>query len=93
MKAIAKTAVVRARINESLKADVEVVLGKLGLSFSEAISLYMVQIKLRHGIPFEIKLPTTTTLKTFKDTDANKNLVRCKSAKDMFKKLGIEEKD
>jgi hypothetical protein len=33
------------------------------------------------------------TLKTFKDTDANKNLVRCKNAKDMFEKLGIKEKD
>lgn len=29
------------------------------------------------------------TLKTFKDTDANKNLIRCKNAKDMFNKLGI----
>jgi len=84
-----KSAIVRARVEESLKADVEVVLAKLGLSVSEAIGLYLVQIKLRRGIPFDIKVPNGVTLKTFKDTDANKDLVRCKNAKDMFDELGI----
>lgn len=84
-----KSAIVRARVEESLKADVEIVLAKLGLSVSEAIGLYLVQIKLKRGIPFEIKVPNGVTLKTFKDTDANRNLVRCKNAKDMFDKLGI----
>lgn len=84
-----KSAIVRARVEESLKADVERVLAKLGLSVSEAIGLFMAQIKLKRGIPFEVKLPNRVTLKTFEDTDANKNLVRCKDAKDMFDKLGI----
>ena len=84
-----KAATVRARIDEELKVDVEHVLGELGLSISEAISLFMAQIKLRRGIPFEISVPNSVTLKTFKDTDAGKNLVRCKNSKDMFEKLGI----
>lgn len=84
-----KTATVRARVDEDLKIDVEDVLEKLGLSISEAIGLFMSQIKLRRGIPFDIRVPNRVTLKTFKDTDANRNLVRCKNAKDMFDKLGI----
>lgn len=84
-----KTAVVRARIDEGLKTDVESVLNQLGLSMSEAIGLYMAQIKLRHGIPFDIRVPNKSTLKTFKDTDAKRNLVRSKNSEDMFKKLKI----
>lgn len=85
-----RSATVRARIDPGLKIDVENVLDKLGLSVSEAISLFMAQIRLKRGIPFDIRVPNKVTLKTFKDTDANRNLVRCKDAKDMFKKLGIE---
>ncbi len=84
-----KAATVRARIDEELKVDVEHVLGELGLSVSDAISLFMAQIKLRRGIPFEISIPNSVTLKTFKDTDSGKNLIRCKNSKDMFEKLGI----
>lgn len=84
-----KAAVVRARIDKNLKSEVEQVLDKLGLTISEAINLFMAQIKLKKAIPFDIKIPNRTTIKTFEDTDKNRNLVRCKNAKDMFDKLGI----
>ena len=84
-----KTETVRARIEPKLKHDVESVLTKLGLSVSEAIELFLRQVKLNHGIPFDIKIPNKVTLKTFEDTDRGKNVIRYKSAKDMFKKLGI----
>jgi len=82
-----KTATVRARIEPKLKLDVEHVLDKLGLSVSEAIELFLRQIKLYNGIPFEIKVPNKITLKTFQATDKGKNLIRYKNAKEMFKKL------
>jgi DNA-damage-inducible protein J len=84
-----KTAIVRARVDNALKVDAEHILHHLGLSMSEAITLYMAQIKLTRGIPFDIKVPNEVTLKTFKDTDKGKNLVRFKNKKDMFDKLGI----
>jgi DNA-damage-inducible protein J len=83
-----KAATVRARIDENLKIDVEHVLKKLGLSISEAIILFMAQIKLKKGIPFNVKIPNKTTLKTFKDTDADRNLIKHKNAKEMFEKIG-----
>lgn len=84
-----KTTTVRARIEPKLKHDVEHVLNTLGLTFSEAIELFLRQVKLNNGIPFEIRIPNKETLKTFDDTDKKKNLTRYKSAKEMFKKLGI----
>lgn len=35
------------------------------------------------------KLPNELTLETFRKTDAGRELVKCKNAGDMFKKLGI----
>lgn len=84
-----KTATVRARIEPKLKHDVESVLAQLGLSFSEAIELFLTQVKLNNGIPFDIRIPNKATQKTFEDTNKGKNLKRYKNAKDMFDKLGM----
>lgn len=84
-----KTETVRARIEPGLKHDVELVLTELGLSFSEAIELFLRQVKLNNGIPFEIRIPNKMTTQTFEDTNNRKKLKRYKSSKDMFTKLGI----
>lgn len=80
-----KTETVRARIEPKLKHDVELVLDKLGLSVSVAIELFLRQVKLNNGIPFDIKIPNKVTVKTFHDTDKKKNLVRHKSNTELYK--------
>ncbi|MBA4696043.1 MAG: type II toxin-antitoxin system RelB/DinJ family antitoxin [Legionella sp.] len=82
-----KTATVRARIEPELKIAVESVLTELGLSFSEAIELYLRQIKLTHGIPFEIRIPNKITQATFEKTDKGEELNDFDSAEDMFRHL------
>ena len=86
---MAKTAMIRARTSPDLKSEVEGILKKLGLTTTEAINLFFSQVKLHKGIPFEVRIPNKTTLKTLKKTDKGKELVKCKDADDMFKKLGI----
>jgi DNA-damage-inducible protein J len=86
---MAKSAMIRARIEPELKGSVDDILKELGLTATEAITLFYNQIRLIKGIPFDIKIPNKTTLKTFKDTDAGKNIVEAKDEKDMFEKLGI----
>lgn len=84
-----KTATVRARIEPTLKEDVEKLFNKMGLSTSEAIGLFYRQVKLKNGLSFNVVIPNKTTEKVFKDTDADRNLIRCDDADDMFGKLGI----
>ena len=84
-----KSSTVTVKVDEALKIDVERILSDRGLSMSEAIELYMARIRACGDIPFDIRIPNKETLKTFEDTDKGKNLIRYKSAKDMFKKLGI----
>ncbi len=43
------------RINDNIKKEVMPILEDLGLSLSEAINIYLHQIKLNNGIPFELK--------------------------------------
>lgn len=84
-----KSETVRARVSPDLKHDVEDVLKKLGLSISEAIVLYMSQIKLRKGLPFEVHIPNRITQKTLEDADKEKNMHKAKDVKDLFNQLGI----
>ena len=86
---MSKTATVRARIEPSLKKKAESLLGKMGLSATQAIIMFYRQITLRKGLPFDVVIPNKTTRKTFEDTDAERDLVLCKDADDMFRKLGI----
>jgi DNA-damage-inducible protein J len=84
-----KKIVVQVRVNSDLKNDVDDVLSRLGLTMSEAITLYLAQIKLNSGIPFDIKIPNKITMRAIRGAKAKKGVVVCKNAKEMFKKLGI----
>ena len=84
-----KTSSVRARIEPDLKNKVEQVFHDLGLSTTQAITLFFKQVELRNGLPFDVIIPNETTRRTFSNTDAGRNLIVCEDAEDMFKKLGI----
>jgi len=86
---MAKEAMIRARIEPHLKAEVEDIFQELGLSITDAITLFYKQVKLNRGLPFEVRIPNETTLRTFQDTDAGRKLVRSKDAREMFNKLGL----
>lgn len=86
---MAKSAIIHARTESHLKADVERIFKTLGLTTTEAVNLFFRQVKLRRGLPFAVEIPNRMTLKTFKDSEEGKELVKCKDAGDMFRKLGI----
>ena len=43
------------RINDNIKNEVTPILEELGISLSEAINIFLHQIKLNNGIPFELR--------------------------------------
>ncbi len=51
-----KEAQIRARVDEGLKRDVETILHALGLNTTDAIRLFLHQVKMRNGLPFELRL-------------------------------------
>lgn len=86
---MAKSAIIHARTESSLKADVERIFKTLGLTTTEAVNLFFRQVKLRRGLPFTVEIPNKTTLKTFSESEVGNEHVTCKYAEDMFRKLGI----
>jgi len=86
---MAKTAVIRARVEPELKEDAEAIFRHLGVSTTQAIAIFCKQVVLRKGLPFDVAVPNQRTLKTFEATDAGRDVVLCKDAEDMFRKLGL----
>jgi len=58
---------VRARVDQSLKDDSEAIFRRLGLTTSEAVRLFLAQVSIRRGLPFEVVLP---------EEDGNDDLLR-----------------
>jgi len=64
-----KTTTVRARIEPALKRAGDAVLLKIGLSPSDAITLFYQQISLRRGLPFSVNVPNAETAKVIRDAN------------------------
>ncbi len=84
---MSKTATIQTRINPELKQKAQAIFNTLNLSMSEAISLYLTQVTLHRGIPFEIKIPNELTLKTLNDIEKGKNLKEVSSVNELFEEL------
>ena len=57
-----KSSSVFTRVEPELKEQVEEVLSQLGIPMANAINIYLRQIVLRKGIPFNVILPHNTPL-------------------------------
>ena len=84
---MAKTAVIQTRIDPVVKQNAQTILKKLNISMSEAISMYLSQITLHNGIPFEIKIPNDITAKTLIDAENGNELHTVNSVDELFQEL------
>ena len=84
---MSKTAMIRARTEPKLKSKVERIFEALGLSASEAINLFYHRVELENGLPFDLKIPNTTTLRAMDDVEKKKNLHSHSNVEAMLKDL------
>ncbi len=54
--------VVRARIDEHIKAEATVVLAAMGLTVSDAFRLLLTRVAREHALPFDPYIPNATTI-------------------------------
>ena len=59
---MARTSSVFTRVEPSIKEQAELVLNQLGISMSSAVEMFLRQIILQRGIPFEMKIPAEKPL-------------------------------
>ena len=81
------TATVQVRVNPQTKADARAVLTALDMSMSEAICLFLRQVVLRRGIPFDVKIPNELTAKTLAASEKGIDLHRASGVDDLFEEL------
>lgn len=55
-----RTSNVFARVEPEVKEQAEKILGELGIPMSNAVGMFLRQVVLQRGIPFEMKLPKET---------------------------------
>jgi len=82
-----KTAVITARVEPELKAEAEEVISRVGLTMSQAMTLYLRQIVYQRGIPFQLKLPTAETLAAIEEARHPEALPAFQSVDDLFDSL------
>jgi DNA-damage-inducible protein J len=71
---MAKSKMIRARVEPRLKHDAEAVLDKLGISPTEAITLFYRQVTLYRGLPFPVRIPSAATRKALQQARQRKNI-------------------
>jgi len=84
---MAKKAIIQTRVDSRIKEDALEILNRLNITMSEAISIYLAQITLHKGIPFEVKIPNALTAKTLMDSEKGKNLHKADDIDDLFRRL------
>lgn len=87
---MAKTDVLHVRVEPRVKKQAEKTLNDLGLSITEAINVFLNQVILNDGIPFEIKKPrfNKETEQIIDDVKNGKNLSKnFDSVDEMFEEL------
>ena len=87
---MAKTDTLHIRVEPKVKQKAEKTLNDLGLSITEAINVFLNQVILNDGIPFEIRKPrfNKETIQAIEDAKNGKNLSKTfDSVDEMFEEL------
>ena len=52
-----RAAMIHARMEPELKQNVESIFRALGMTTTEAVTLFYKQVKMQHGLPFTVEVP------------------------------------
>lgn len=89
-----KNSTLQIRVRSDLKENVEHILEELGMTPSQAVTLFFNQIALKKEIPFKISLyepneRTKEALKEIEDKIANKDLSGAMTKEELIEFLGL----
>jgi DNA-damage-inducible protein J len=82
------TTMVHIRVDEKVKEKTAKTLAAMGMSVSDAVGMLLVRVAAEKALPFEVKVPNTTSVKAIKAADRGDGK-RFKTANSLLKDLGI----
>ena len=83
----AKSGYINARIEPKLKKNAEAVLDKIGLSTTDAVTIFLKQVVAHKGMPFAVKIPNRETIKALRDAEAGKTESFTGSPEELFAQI------
>jgi DNA-damage-inducible protein J len=90
-----KTGYITARVEPKLKARAARVLATVGVTTTDAITMFLRQVVLRNGLPFEVRVPNAETRKAIEELEnagTRSKLKRYATADDMFSGVAVRRK-
>ena len=75
---MARTSNIYVRIEPNIKEQAEAILEKLGIPMSNAVSIFLRQVVMQNGLPFEVKIPNTKplSLSNLSETEFNMEMLK-----------------
>ena len=71
---MAKTEMIHVCVEPELKSQAEAVFSELGLSPTEAIRLFYIQVSLHRGLPFAARIPNAETIEALRQARTGEGL-------------------
>jgi DNA-damage-inducible protein J len=90
-----KTGYITARVEPKLKARAARVLATVGVTTTDAITMFLRQVVLRNGLPFEVRVPNVETRKAIEELEsagARSKLKRYAMVDEMFGEVAPQRK-
>ena len=88
---MSKTDTLTVRIDPKIKKNAMKIFEKLGMSASEAVTLYFTQVSAEKGLPFRPHIPNAETERVIQEAMAGKNLKSFDTLKDLLKELDLPD--
>jgi len=77
------------RVEDNLYKEAKTIFSKFGLSFGDAVNIFLAKVAMEKGIPFDLSLPSEELEKRIDNINSNKNTKIYNTANELFEDLGI----
>ena len=58
------------KLDSDVKQEAQKIFAQLGLTLGEAVNLFLNQVRLNKGLPFEVKIPNEETLQAMQEVES-----------------------
>jgi len=65
------------KLDTTVKQEAQEIFAQLGLTLGEAVNLFLNQVRLNKGLPFEVKIPNSKTQKVLQEARDGYNMQEC----------------
>lgn len=92
-KPAAKTGYINARVQPKLKKDAEKIFDQIGISTSDAVTVFLKQVVLQRGLPFPVRVPNAETIAALEAAERGETTAYTGSTKAMLDSILSEQDD